>query len=177
MRGLAIITVALFATAAGAQEPLVPLTTKDPAYAPLPPQVAMATAMDNKREVTVEVMVKVTKEFSEPVEVIKKVDGKDVKEVVMATKTKSVSVIELKKFDLAKEGTSVTTADGKPVKREDAIKRLETKTPILISYGPPDPWHLQTTKPDTLILIVPMAVPQPVVPGVPTPPAPVTPKG
>ncbi len=177
MRGLAILTVVLFTTAAGAQELTKPRTEKEPAYAFMPPTVALAVAMDNKGEITVE--VKVTKQVSviEPVEVIKKVDGKDVKEVVMATKTKSVSIIDHRKYDLAKEGTSITSTDGKPVKREAAIKRLETKTPILISYGPPDPWHLQTTKPDTLILIVPMAVPQPVAPGVPTPPAPVKPKG
>lgn len=155
----------------------MPLTTKDPAYAPLPPQVAMATAMDNEAEVTVEVKETKQVSVSVPEHVTKKVDGKDVKEVVMATKTMSVSVIELKKFDLAKQVLSFATAEGKPVKREDAIKRLEKKTPILISYGPPDPWHLQTTKPDTLILIFPMAVPQPVAPGVPTPPAPVKPKG
>lgn len=74
----------------------MPLTTKDPAYAPLPPQVAMATAMDNEAEVTVEVKETKQVSVSVPEHVTKKVDGKDVKEVVMATKTMSVSVIELK---------------------------------------------------------------------------------
>jgi hypothetical protein len=150
---------------APAQEPTKPKTDKEPAYAYMPPTVALATAVGDKGEISVEVRVTKQVQVCEPIEVIKKVDGKDVKEVLMVTKTKSVSLMELKKFHLAEKGASVITADGKPVKLEDAIKRLEKKTPILMSYGgPPDPYHLQTTKPDTLILILPLTAPQPVVP-------------
>lgn len=174
MRGLAILTVVLFATATGAQGPPRPKTDKDkePAYAPMPPEVVLATAVGDKGEIHVDVRVTKYVTYTESVEVIKKVDGKDVKSLVPVTKTRSVSIMEAKKFDLAKEGTSVITADGKPLKLEDAIKRLEKKTPILISFGgPPDPFYLQTTKPDTLILIMP--APQlgvPAVTGGPMPP-------
>jgi hypothetical protein len=161
---------ALFGIAgiAPAQEPTKPRTDKEPAYAPMPPSVAMATAVGDKVEINVGVRVTKQVTYTENVEVIKKVDGKEVKSVVPVTKTRSVSIMEAKRFDLAKEGTSVITADGKPVKPEDAIKRLEKKTPVLISQGgPPDPYHLQTTKPDTLIIILPL--PQPSVPVVPGP--------
>lgn len=159
---------------APAQEPPRPKTDKDkePAYAPMPPTLVLATAVGDKGEIHVDVRVTKYVNYTESVEVIKKVDGKDVKSVVPVTKTRSVSIMDTSKFDLAKEGTSVITADGKPLKREDAIKRLEKKTPILISFdGPPDPYYLQTTKPDTLILIMPapqLAVPA--VPGGPMPP-------
>jgi hypothetical protein len=150
---------------APAQEPTKPKTDKDPVYAPMPPQVALATAVGDKGEINLEVRVTKYVTYTENVEVLKKVDGKDVKSVVPVTKTRSVSIMETKKFDLAKEGRSVITADGKPLKLEDAIKRLEKKTPILMSYGgPPDPYHLQTTKSDTLILIFPLAAAQPAVP-------------
>lgn len=150
---------------APAQELTKPRTDKELAYAPTPPSVALATAVGDKGEINVEVRVTKQVQVGEPIEVIKKVDGKDVKEVLMVTKTKSVSLMEFKKLHLAEKGASVITVDGKPVELEDAIKRLEKKTPILISQGgPPDPYHLQTTKSDTLILILPWPAPQPVVP-------------
>lgn len=145
---------------APAQEPAKPKTDREPAYATMPPEVVLAMAVGDKGEIHVDVRVTKYATYTESVEVIKKVDGKDVRSVVPVTKTRSVSIMEAKKFHLAEKGASVITADGKPVKLEDAIKRLEKKTPILMSYGgPPDPYHLQTTKPDTLILIVPMATP------------------
>jgi hypothetical protein len=169
---LSLMALLGFVAVAPAQEPPRPRTDKDPAYAPMPPEVVLAMAVGDKGEIHVDVRVTKYVTYTESVEVIKKVDGKDVKSVVPVTKTRSVSIMEAKKFDLAKEGTSVITADGKPLKLEDAIKRLEKKTPILISFGgPPDPFHLQTTKPDTLILIMP--APQlgvPAVPGGPMPP-------
>jgi hypothetical protein len=122
---------------APAQEPTKPKTDKEPVYAHMPPSVALATAVGDKGEISVELRVTKYVTYTENVEVIKKVDGKDIKEVLMATKTKSVSVMELKKFHLAEKGASVITADVKQLKLEDAIKRLEKKTPILISYGPP----------------------------------------
>jgi hypothetical protein len=156
---------------APAQEPTKPRTDKEPAYAPMPPSVVMATVVGNNGEMNVEVRVTKLVTYTENVEVIQKVDGREVKSVVPVTKTRSVSIMEAQKFDLAKEGTSVITADGKPLKLEDAIKRLERKTPILISQGgPPDPYYLQTTKPDTLVIILPL--PQPAVPVVPGPPLP-----
>lgn len=190
MRSPTVLSLIAFISLAGvasAQEPPRPKTDQDkePAYAPMPPVVVLATAVGNKGEISVEMRVAKQVPYTESVEVIKKVDGKDVKSVVPVTKTRSVSIMEAKKFDLAKEGTSVITADGKPLKLEDAIKRLEKQAPILISVGgPPDPFHLQTTKPDTLILIIPMAVPQPGVPpvlmppkGGAAPPSPVVPIG
>jgi hypothetical protein len=158
---LSLMALLGFVAVAPAQEPPRPRTDKDPAYAPMPPEVVLAMAVGDKGEIHVDVRVTKYVTYTESVEVIKKVDGKDVKSVVPVTKTRSVSIMEAKKFDLAKEGTSVITADGKPLKLEDAIKRLEKKTPILISYGSPDPYHLQTTKPETLILILPLATPQP----------------
>jgi hypothetical protein len=145
-----------------------PKTDKDnePAYAPMPPMVVLATAVRDKGEIHVDVRETKQVSYTENVEVIKKVDGKEVKSAVPVTKMRSISVMVAKKFDLAKEGTFVITADGKPLKLEDAIKRLEKKTPILISFGgPPDPFHLQTTKPETLIIVLP--APQLSVPAVP----------
>jgi hypothetical protein len=157
---------------APAQEPTKPRTDKEPAYAPMPPMVVLATLVGDKGEINVDVRETKYVAYTENVEVIKKVDGKEVQSAVPVTKTRSVSVMVAKKFDLAKEGTSVITADGKPLKLEEAIKRLEKKTPILISFGgPPDPFHLQTTKPETLIIILPLPQPAvPVVPGSPLPP-------
>lgn len=162
---LSMMTLLGMAGIVPTQEPTKPRTDKEPAYAFLPPSVAVATAVGNKGEIHVDVLETKLVTYTENVEVIKKVDGKEVKSVVPVTKTRSVSIMVAKKFDLAKEGTSVITADGKPLKLEDAFKRLEKKTPILMSYGgPPDPYHLQTTKPETLILIFPLTAPQPAVP-------------
>jgi hypothetical protein len=161
---LSLMALIGFVAVAPAQELPRPKTDKDkePAYAPMPPMVALATAVGDKGEINVEVRETKYVTYTESVEVIKKVDGKDVKSVVPVTKTRRVSIMEAKKFDLAKEGTSVITVDGKPLKLEDAIKRLEKQTPILISFGgPPDPFYLQTTKPDTMILILPLATPLP----------------
>ncbi len=161
---LSLMVLIGVAGVAPAQEPTKPKTDKEPVYASMPPEVVLATVRD-KGEIHVDVRETKYVTYTENVEVIKKVDGKDVKEVLPVTKTRSVSITVAKKFDLAKKGASVTTADGKPVKLEDAIKRLEKKTPILMSYGgPPDPFYLQTTKPETLILIFPLTAPQPAVP-------------
>lgn len=168
---LSLMALIGIAGVASAQELTKPKTDREPAYAFMPPTVALATAVGDKGEISVEVRVTKQVQVSEPIEVIKKVDGKDVKEVLMVTKTKSVSLMEAKKFHLAEKGASVITADGKPVKLEDAIKRLEKKTPILMSYGgPPDPFYLQTTKPDTLILILNLGPPEAIAPAVPMPP-------
>jgi hypothetical protein len=162
---LSLMALIGLAGVAPAQEPPRPKTDKEPAYAFMPPTVALATAVGDKGEISVEVRVTKQVQVNEPIEVLKKVDGKDLKEVVMMTKTKSVSLMEVKKFHLGEKGASVITVDGKPVKLEDAIKRLEKKTPILISQGgQPDPYYLQTTKPDTLILVLPLPAPQPFLP-------------
>ncbi len=175
---LSLMALIGIAGIAPAEEPTKPKTDKEPAYAYMPPEVVLAMVVGDKGEIHVDVRETKLVTYTENVEVIKKVDGKDVKSVVPVTKTRSVSILVAKKFDMAKEGISVITADGKPVKLEDAIKRLEKKTPILISYGgPPDPFYLQTTKSDTLILIFPLAAPQPAVPMPPKgSPVPVDPK-
>ncbi|MCS6897446.1 MAG: hypothetical protein NZM29_05680, partial [Nitrospira sp.] len=113
-----------------AQDLTKPRTDKEPVYAPLPPSVVLATAVGDKGEINFEVRVTKLVTSTENVEVIKKVDGKEVKSVAPVTKTRSVSIMEAQKLDLAKEGASIITADGKPLKLEHAIKRLEKKTPI-----------------------------------------------
>lgn len=53
---------------------------------------------------------------------------------------------------------------GRRLKRDEAVKRLKDKTPVLISVSGrmPDAFYLQCTKPDTLIVIL----------GIPDSPAP-----
>lgn len=53
---------------------------------------------------------------------------------------------------------------GRRLKRDEAVKRLKDKTPVLISVSGrmPDAFHLQCTMPDTLIVIL----------GIPDSPAP-----
>lgn len=165
---LSLMALIGFVAVAPAQEPPRPMTDKEPVYAPAPPSVAMAKAAGNGMKVTVEVRVTKQVTYTENVEVLEKVDGKDVKKLVGVQKTRSVSMSDPRVLLLGGDGTSVINVEGKPVKPEDAIKRLEKQTPILISYGgPPQPFYLQTTKPDTLILILPLATPQPIGPTLP----------
>jgi hypothetical protein len=53
---------------------------------------------------------------------------------------------------------------GKRLHREEALKRLASSTPVLVSVSGrrPDPFYLQTTKPDTLVVVL----------GIPSSPAP-----
>ena len=53
---------------------------------------------------------------------------------------------------------------GKRLSREEALKRLASSTPVLVSVSGrmPDPFYLQCTKPDTLIVVL----------GIPSSPAP-----
>lgn len=53
---------------------------------------------------------------------------------------------------------------GRRLKRDEALKRLDTKTPVLVSVSGrmPDPFYLQCTKPATLIVVL----------GIPSYPAP-----
>jgi uncharacterized protein YkwD len=166
---LSLMALLGFVAVAPAQEPPPPRTDKveEHAYAPMPPVVVLYTGVGDKGEIHVEVRETKYVTYTENIEVIKKVDGKDVKSVVPVAKVRSISIMVTKQFPLDKEAAQVITANGKPVKLEDAVKRLEKKTPILISYGgPPDPFYLQTTKPETLIFIVSTApnAPQPVAP-------------
>ena len=58
----------------------------------------------------------------------------------------------------------VVDLKGKRLDRDDALKRLKQKTPVLVSVSGrmPDAFYLQCTKPDTLIVIL----------GIPNSPAP-----
>lgn len=155
---------------ASAQESPRAQTGKESAYAPMPPVVAMAKAAGgNGLKLTVEVRVTKQVTYSENVEVVEKVDGKDVKKLVQVTKCRNVHMLQPVDVDLGTAGASVISAEGKPVAPEDALKRLAKQTPVLLSQGgPPDPYFLLTTKPRTLILILPMPKPQPG--AVPAPP-------
>jgi hypothetical protein len=137
----------------------------------------MAQAAGDGLKVNYEVRVTKRVAYTETVEVLQKVDGKDVKKLVDVQKVRPVSLFEHKVVQLGAEGTSVVTVEGKTVKPEDAIKQLKEKTPVLLSQGgPPDPYYLQTTKPDTLILIFPQSPLQKFAPMAPEGATPALPK-
>ena len=173
---LSLMSLIGLGVVAPAQEPPRPRTDKEPAYAPSPPTVVMAQATGDGMKVNYDVRVTKLVAWTENVEVLQEVDGKDVKTLVAVQKVRPVSMFEHKVMQLGGEGTRVVNVEGKTVKPEDAIKRLKEKTPVLLSQGgPPDPYYLQTTKPDTLILIFPQSPPQKVAPMAPEGAAPALP--
>lgn len=141
--------------------------------------LAQAASKDGKVMLTVKYPVTSYKTVNETVnvEVVRKVDGKEVKVLVPETVTKMVVITEWKVTEvrLGDAGVAVTDATGKAVSRDDVLKRLEKETAILRAVGgPADPFYLQTTKPDTLVLVTPIPPPQPATPApggkvVPTP--------
>jgi uncharacterized protein YkwD len=162
---LSLIALIGFVGVSATQEPTKPKTDKEPVYAPAPPTMVMAQAAGDGLKVNYQVRVTKLVTYTEKVEVLQKVDGKDVKKLVNVQKCRPVSVFENKIMQLGGDCPSIMTVEGKPVKPEDAIKRLKDKTPVLLSQGgPPDPYYLQTTKPDTLILIFPLPPAQKVAP-------------
>jgi hypothetical protein len=166
-----------FIGVAAAQEPPRPRTDKEPVYAPAPPTIVIVQAAGDRLKVNCEVRVTKLEMYIENVEVLQKVDGKDVKKFEVVTKCRPVSILEKKIMQLGGDGVSIMTAEGKTVKPEDAIKRLKDKIPVLLSQGgPPDPYYLQTTKPDTLILIFPQSPAQKVAPMAPEGTTPALPK-
>lgn len=121
--------------------------------------------------------------------VTKMVDGKTIQVTENFTEsqtvTKFVCVQEerISTVMLDSPGVSLTDLKGQKISTDEVLARLATKTPILRSQGgPPDSYHLQTTKPDTLVLVMPspppapaQLMPNPVNPAVPVPAAPVLP--
>jgi hypothetical protein len=174
---LSLMALIGFVGVSAAQEPPRPSTNKEPVYAPAPPTVVMVQAAGDGLKVNYQVRVTQPATYTERVEVLQKVDGQDVKKLVYVPKVRWVSTFENMIMQLGGEGTSVVTVEGKTVKPEDAIKRLKEETPVLLSQGgPPDPYYLQTTKPDTLILIFPQSPPQKVAPMAPEGATPALPK-
>jgi uncharacterized protein YkwD len=141
--------------------------------------LAKAATKDGKVTVTVKVAEQICLPETKNVamDVVKKVDGKDVTERV----TKSVTVMACKiywkevQYPLWQPGVSVTDAMGKAISPDDVLKRLEKETAILRTVGgPADPFYLQTTRSDTLILVTPLPQALPVVPAPLKPPLPGT---
>jgi uncharacterized protein YkwD len=111
------------------------------------------------------------------VEELRTVDGKQVKVTVPKTVTKKVSLVVWKETEvhLGQPGVSVSDATGKVITPDDVLKRLEKETAILRAVGgPADPFYLQTTKPDTLVLVTPPPLPPPQ-PATPVPSGKITP--
>ncbi len=175
MRGLAILTVVLFATAAGAQEPALPKTCVCS-----PPQTALAKAvkigdgLEIKLKLVKTEVKNVTKQIQ--VEKVKVVDGKQVK----YTETQEVTVCVAKpvgwrEVTLNHEKAPVFVHDmhGKSVAWDHVAKALAKETPVLISVEPVDPFYLQTMKPETLVIVgLPEAIYGPPLPSpiITTPP-------
>jgi hypothetical protein len=172
----------LFSLVAAAPAADPPKPDKEaPQYAPAPPTVMLAKAVSTDGKVTLKVTIRecvfLDEAYTVTQEIIKKVDGKDVKELVPVTKTRKVCKAVQKEVDvpLADSGVAVTDLEGKAISPADLLKRLEKQSPILRSWGgSPDPYYLQTTKPDTLILVTPLPPALPVVPAPPRLPPPGT---
>lgn len=92
------------------------------------------------------------------VPVAKTVDGKKITELVTKDATEMVCVIkwEVREVRLGDAGVAVTDAAGKLVPQTEVLQRLEQETAILRAVGgPADIFYLQTTKPETLVLVTP----------------------
>jgi uncharacterized protein YkwD len=167
------VVFGLIATAPAADPPKITGTQ---------PGLVLAQAASKDGKVTLTLKCPVTKCFPKTravkMDVVKKVDGKDVTETVTKNVTEMDCVTEwyVTEVRLGDAGVAVTDATGKAVTSEDVLKRLEKETAVLRCVGgPADPFYLQTTKPDTLVLVTPGSPIQPVTPapgGVFPPPPP-----
>ncbi len=123
--------------------------------------LAQATSKDGTITLTVKYPLTVEKNVAETnqIEVVTMVDGKEVKVLVPETKTKTVLVTQwcVTEVGLGDPGVLVSDAMGKAVTPDVVLKRLEEETAILRAVGGPvDPYYLQTTKPETLVLVTPL---------------------
>lgn len=123
--------------------------------------LAQATSKDGTITLTVKHLLTVEKNVAETiqVEVVTKVDGKEIKVLVPETKTKTTSVTQwcVTEVGLGDPGVLVSDAMGNAVTPDVVLERLEKETAILRAVGGPvDPFYLQTTKPETLVLVTPL---------------------
>lgn len=162
--------------------PVIAPTVDLPKITGTVPQVVLAKAAtkDGKVVVTVKLAEQICFPETQTVsmDVVKRVDGKDVTEKVTKAVTVTVCKTQWKvvEIPMGQPGVSVTDGTGKAVSQDDVLKRLEKETAILRAMGgPADPFYLQTTKPETLVLVTPLPPPQPAAPVMPAP-VPVPPK-
>lgn len=155
MRGLAIITVAWFATAAGAQEPALPKTCL---CGPLETALAQAVQKGDSLEIKLKLVNTEQKTVEKRIQVekIRVVDGKPIKysetQRVTVCVTKAVGWREIT-LNHEKAPFFVHDVHGKPVAWDRVAVALAKETPVLVSTVTVDPFYLQTMKPETLVIV------------------------
>jgi hypothetical protein len=147
---------------------LLALSADEPKGAP--PQFAYVEAKDGKITRTVPVITpRVTYK-----EVIKEVGGKKLVEKVAVTE----NVTTMTKVVLATDKATFSTAGGKKLEKDAALKALATPQMALLSTDgkPVDAAYVKTVNSSTIIIVLPAsaAVPAPL-PGTGTTPAPLPP--
>ena len=106
------------------------------------------------------------------VEEVRTVEGKEIKILIPKQFAKTVQVTEwhVRHVKLSNAGGSVTDASGKAVASAAVAMKLEKETAILLfSPGPVDSFYMQTTKPETLVLVAPAEPMQAAPQGIITP--------
>lgn len=153
---------------------------------PFAPSLAMAKAStaDGKTTITLKQLVPVC--VCEPrtvtESITRMVDGRPIVETVAKTVMVTVCKSEWRSqtVNVAGKGVSVHDTAGNPVTKANLASLLAKETAMLVSVnGPVDPYHLQTTKPNTLVIVIPppVMVPQPAPVGNVIPrPSPMPPK-
>jgi uncharacterized protein YkwD len=175
MRPLALLVAALVASSGFSQD------VKPPTAGPPTLALAKATVTEGKRTIQLKHPRLVCKVEPKMVEekVLKMVDGISVERSVKKPVQVTVCVTEwgTQLVNLADKGVSVTDLTGKELTGDRVTERLGKEVAVLVSTsGPVDPFYLQTTKAETLIVHLP-APPTPVAapgasPVVPKAPAP-----
>lgn len=52
------------------------------------------------------------------------------------------------------ESSRVYDLEGKRLSREEVIRKMSKETPVLVSFGFPEKYYLQLTKPDALVIVL-----------------------
>lgn len=169
MRSLASF-VTLFAVIGTvvAQSPQPSGVATPPTYSAMPPELALARAalVDGKPSLTLTRRVTICASDSVPARDVPadRVAGSGSEQVVPKDQIPIVCQTVFRPTRFLLEGEHriiVTDLKGTALPAEEVLRRLEQQTPVLTSQGaPPDPYFLQTTRAETLVLLLPRATPQ-----------------
>lgn len=167
MRALATLVVVLCTTIGRAEEPKVPKNLVLPTTHP-----AQAFTEGGKTTIVLKLFstapTSVTKTITVNEAVSATVDGKQVIQIVPVEKKVVETVMAVVGWQkvsvtLGEGGVSAHDVAGKPIAAEELMRRLVKETNVLVSAaGPIDPYHLQTTKENTVVIVVPISVLSPV---------------